>query len=227
MKLLFDHGTLVLTEAPDLGRKAIPGLLWDPRVELYRAPAFRYAEVVEALRTLGLPLTDEVERSGAPADEWGSVELRPYQQAAVLAWQLAEKRGLVVLPTGSGKTRVAAAAMASTRARTLCLVPTRALLNQWLTELSRLYPGAIGCLGDGRQDIQRVTVATFESAFRCMPRLGNRFELLVVDEAHHFGCGVRDEALEMCVATHRLGLSATPPNGPALARLDELLGPVV
>jgi superfamily II DNA or RNA helicase len=228
MKLLFDHGTLVLSEAPDLSRKAIPGLLWDPRVELYRAPAFRYAEVVEALRTLRLPLTDEVERSGAaPADEWRSVELRPYQQAAVLAWQLAEKRGLVVLPTGSGKTRVAAAAMASTRARTLCLVPTRALLNQWLTELSRLYPGAIGCLGDGRQDIQRVTVATFESAFRWMPRLGNRFELLVVDEAHHFGCGVRDEALEMCVASHRLGLSATPPNGPALARLEELLGPVV
>jgi hypothetical protein len=49
MKLLFDHGTLVLTEAPDLSRKAIPGLLWDPRVELYRAPAYRYAEVVEVV----------------------------------------------------------------------------------------------------------------------------------------------------------------------------------
>ena len=68
MKLLFDHGTLVLTEAPDLSRRAIPGLLWDPRVELYRAPAYRYAEVVEALRMLRVPLTDEVERSGAPAD---------------------------------------------------------------------------------------------------------------------------------------------------------------
>lgn len=39
MRLLFDHGTLVLADAPDLSRKGIPGLLWDPRVALYRAPA--------------------------------------------------------------------------------------------------------------------------------------------------------------------------------------------
>lgn len=228
MRLLFDHGTLVLTEAPDLSRRAIPGLLWDSRVELYRAPAHRYPEVTVALGALRLPFADEVRRR--PRNEalaWAPVELRPYQQAAVLAWQLASEQGLVVLPTGSGKTRVAAAAMATTGAPTLCLVPTRALLNQWLTELSRFYSGPIGCLGDGRQDVQQVTVATFESAFRWMPRLGNRFDLLVVDEAHHFGCGVRDEALEMCIATRRLGLSATPPGGPALARLEELLGPVV
>jgi superfamily II DNA or RNA helicase len=228
MRLLFDHGTLVLADAPDLSRKAIPGLLWDPRVELYRAPAHRHADVTEALGTLRIPFTDEV-RGGQRhlAAAWAPVELRPYQQAAILAWQLAEQRGLVVLPTGSGKTRVAAAAMAMTNAPALCLVPTRALLNQWLAELSRFYPGPIGCLGDGRQDLQQLTVATFESAFRWMPRIGNRFDLLIVDEAHHFGCGVRDEALEMCVARRRLGLSATPPGGPALTRLEELLGPVV
>ncbi len=228
MKLLFDHGTLVLAEAPDLSRKVIPGLLWDPRVELYRAPAYRYAEVLDALGALGLPLSDEVHpRRSVPSDSWRPPELRPYQEAAVMAWQLAERRGLVILPTGSGKTRVAAAVMATSGARTLCLVPTRALLTQWLAELSKLYAGPIGCLGDGRQDLQDVTVATFESAYRWMPRIGGKFELLVVDEAHHFGCGVRDEALEMCVASQRLGLSATPPNGPPLARLEELLGPVV
>jgi superfamily II DNA or RNA helicase len=228
MKLLFDHGTLVLAEAPDLSRKAIPGLLWDPRVELYRAPAYRYAEVAEALESFRMPVTDEVRHGrSALAQPWQPAQLRPYQEAALLAWQLSAQRGLVALPTGSGKTRVAAAAMAATRERALCLVPTRALLNQWLVELSRLYPGPIGCLGDGRQEVQQITVATFESAFRWMPRIGNRFELLVVDEAHHFGCGVRDEALEMCIAGRRLGLSATPPSGPALTRLEELLGPVV
>jgi len=50
---------------------------------------------------------------------------------------------------------------------------------------------------------------------------------LVVDEAHHFGSGARDEALEMCAARRRLGLSATPPEGMQLARVEELLGPVV
>lgn len=60
-----------------------------------------------------------------------------------------------------------------------------------------------------------------------MPRIGGRFDLLVVDEVHHFGSGVRDEALEMCVARRRLGLSATSLEGTQLARVEELLGPVV
>jgi hypothetical protein len=45
-----------------------------------------------------------------------------------------------------------------------------------------------------------VTVATFESAYRHMAQIGDRFDLVVVDEVHHFGVGMRDEALEMSTA---------------------------
>ena len=55
-----------------------------------------------------------------------------------------------------------------------------------------------------------VTVATFAGAYRHMATLGDRFGILVVDEAHHFGQGSRDEALEMSIAPLRLGLTATP-----------------
>src|SRR5262249_52990535 len=49
-----------------------------------------------------------------------------------------------------------------------------------------------------------------------------------VDEVHHFGVGMRDEALEMTTAGARLGLTATPPRSRAvLARLTELVGPIV
>jgi superfamily II DNA or RNA helicase len=165
---------------------------------------------------------DEIERSGAArADEWCSVELRAYQQAAVLAWQLAQKRGLVVLPTGSGKTSVAAAAMALTRARTLCLVPTRALLNQWLTELSKLYPGSIGCLGDGRQDIQRITIATFESAFRWMPRLEN--VLLCIDEVYRRRAKLQRRRATRERQDHSLPTPHRRPRGVGYA--VEVLGP--
>jgi superfamily II DNA or RNA helicase len=61
-----------------------------------------------------------------------------------------------------------------------------------------------------------------------MPRLGNEFDLVVVDEVHHFGLGVRDEALEMSVARQRLGLTATlPEDDAALGRIETLVGPVV
>jgi superfamily II DNA or RNA helicase len=61
-----------------------------------------------------------------------------------------------------------------------------------------------------------------------MEALGNRFDMLVIDEVHHFGSGAGDEALEMCTAAARLGLSATPPeNEIRRTRLDALVGPEV
>jgi superfamily II DNA or RNA helicase len=129
-------------------------------------------------------------------------------------------------PDWEWKTRLAIAAMARMRSSALCLVPTRALLAQWQQQIARVYAGPVGCYGDGAQDLAAVTVATFESAYRHMDRLGNRFDLVVVDEAHHFGCGLRDEALEMSIADARLGLTATPPRDEAVARrLTDLIGP--
>lgn len=51
----------------------------------------------------------------------------------------------------------------------------------------------------------------------------------LADEAHHFAGGVRTEALEMCVALIRIGLTATPPapGTPGAERLSDLIGPVV
>src|SRR5882672_5836854 len=131
MRLLFDHGTLILVEPPDLRSEAIPGLLWDPRVGLWRATAFRYTEVLAALRRRRFPIKDEVPPADRPRPEpFRPIELRPYQQAAALAWEQAGQRGVIVLPTGSGKTRVATAVLAASGVRAMCLVPTRALLQQ-------------------------------------------------------------------------------------------------
>lgn len=227
MRLLYDHGTLVLSPPPERW-DFLHGMVWDPRVELLRAPASRYAEIVAALSERRIPFVDEARPADAPAPGgFVEPELRHYQRAALLSWELGESRGLVVLPTGSGKTRVAIAAMAGLGCRTLCLVPTRALLEQWRKELGAWYRGPIGCLGDGQRAVEAVTVATFESAYRLMPSLGNRFDLLIVDEAHHYGVGVRDETLEMCLAPRRLGLTATPPDAVALSRLRALIGPIV
>jgi superfamily II DNA or RNA helicase len=107
-------------------------------------------------------------------------------------------------------------------------VPTRVLLTQWLRELRTVYPGPVGCYGDGLRELQPVTLSTFESAYRYMAELGDRFDLLVIDEAHHFGQGLRDEALEMSAAPARLGLTATlPRDDTLLGRLQALMGPAV
>lgn len=229
MHLRFDRGTIVLANVPPgLDLAGAPGILWDARVAAHRAPASMHAAVVRWLRERAIPFVDGAHADHGPTTGWADPGLRDYQAAALCAWELAGRRGVVVLPTGSGKTRVALGAMASTHLPALCLVPTRVLLEQWQHEIAAVFPHPVGCHGDGRHDVTPVTVATYESAYRHMDHLGAHFGLLIVDEVHHFGCGFRDEALEMTLANARLGLTATPPRDAAHAiRLAELIGPTV
>lgn len=234
LELSFDRGTLLIAgpSAEELG-PALPGVVWDPRVNAFRAPAFRYAEVAGVLGEKGVETHDRVAAERAartPPSQAGSLSepgLRPYQRLALDAWEQERRRGIVVLPTGSGKTRLALAAIARGGGRALCLVPTRVLLAQWREEIARIYSGPIGLLGDGSRTVGPITVSTFASAIRAMSAIGARFELLVVDEVHHFGRGQLDEALEMCAAPHRLGLTATPPEDERADMLSALLGPIV
>lgn len=230
MRLVFDRGTIVLlaTDGARLPGPPLPGAVWDGRIAALRCPARFHAELVAELEGRHVRFTDEVACLPArlPTD-FAPIELRPYQEAALACWDLAGRRGTAVLPTGSGKTRLAVAAIARAGVPTLCLVPTRVLLDQWMGCLREMLGIEPGQLGDGERRTDAITVATFESAWRHMHRLGNQFRLLVVDEVHHFGSGMRDEALDMCIAPWRLGLTATKPTGHAAGRLDHLVGPPV
>jgi len=159
---------------------------------------------------------------------WQRSTLRTYQREALAAW-LTAKRGTIVLPTGSGKTRIALAAAAVLRVPTAILCPTRVLLAQWVEAVAAVHDGNVGVIGDGEHIVENVTIMTFESAYRKMDAIGDRFALLIVDEAHHFGSGVRGEALEACAAPYRLGLTATAPDAGTLgeALLGDLVGPTV
>ncbi len=228
MHLRFDRGTILLCDPPaEADLSDLPGVLWDERVGALRAPAMHHGAIKGELVRRGVRFADGLGAPSALPGRWAEPLLRPYQDDAIWAWHRAGQRGVVVLPTGSGKTRLALAAMARAGVPALALVPTRVLLDQWVREVSGAYGGPVGCLGDGQRRLEAVTVATFESAWRQMERIGDRFGLLVVDEVHHFGDGRRDEALELCTAPSRLGLTATPPRSPSSDRLRGLVGPTV
>jgi superfamily II DNA or RNA helicase len=229
MNLVFDRGTIILLNPPpmcDLG--SLPGVMWDPRAGVFRAPGWRFPQLKKELINRDIKLENRIGSHSRLEGVFHGIHLRPYQRTALDAWLMADKRASVVLPTGSGKTKLAIAAIAALRTCTLCLVPTRILLQQWIEQLRIVYTGPVGCLGDGSHEIRDITVATFESAYRWMERIGDRFELLIIDEMHHFGVGCRDEALEMSIADTRLGLTATPPsNESAITQLQNLIGPIV
>lgn len=173
---------------------------------------------------MGVRISDET-RPRKIAGTWQLPPLRDYQASALARWNDADRRGVIALPTGSGKTVVAIAAIAELAVATLVLVPTRVLLDQWARSLTACWSHPIGRLGDGDHHVAPITVSTFASAASWMTRIGDKFGLVVVDEAHHVGSLCPTDIFEMLPASARLGLTATPPaNGAELLRR---VGPVV
>jgi len=186
----------------------LPGVEADARSESQRAPAYRYAEVRAALHARGVDYDDDVLDLPALVLE-STYDLRDYQQTALDAWRGNADRGVLELPTGSGKTVIGIAAMEALGTPTLVVVPTVDLLEQWQRELEREFDREIGRLGGGEQRVEDVTVATYDSAYLQADELGDRFGLVVFDEVHHLGGeGYRDIA-RLLAAPARMGLTAT------------------
>jgi superfamily II DNA or RNA helicase len=229
IRIRFEHGALGL-EGPRELMSRLAFVAWDPNAQDWRAPAHRYGAILASAAERGIAIDDEVARvvRACPGD-WVRPTLRPYQEQAVEAWAAFGRRGVVCLPTGAGKTRVAIAALAAMRVSSLILCPTRALLGEWQSTLARWYAGPVGQVGDSEHRIEAVTVMTFESAHRKLADIAHLFGAIVIDEVHHFSGGVRAEALTMSPSQARLGLTATAPRegSPGLELLAELVGPIV
>jgi superfamily II DNA or RNA helicase len=213
MRIRFDRGTIVFdSPAAGLDPTQLLGAAYDSELAAWRLPAERLCDVRGRLAAKRVRVTDHVGQPAALAPSWRIPDLRWYQRDAVAAWRDAGDRGVIVLPTGAGKTIAAVAAIAALGVATLILVPTRILLDQWIRAIEACWPHPVGRLGDGDHHIAPITVSTYASAIVWAPRIGDRFGLVVVDEAHHVGAWCPREVLEMLVAPARLGLTATPPD---------------
>ena len=79
--LRFDRGTLLVEGvSEDVDLRDIPGLLWDPRVRAWRAPARVFYALAAELRRRGVPLTDRPLPRLRPPSAFRPLDLRPYQQ---------------------------------------------------------------------------------------------------------------------------------------------------
>lgn len=151
-----------------------------------------------------------------PAQPLAGLELRDWQIDAFVSWAAADCRGVVEAVTGTGKTRLAIAAVRACLARggrALVLVPTLDLMEQWVAGLRQHVPGVrVGRLGGGGDaDLheRHVVVATPHSAagLPIEPPAGGP-GLLVADEAHRYGAPTWGDALKPGFQM-RLALTAT------------------
>lgn len=228
----FDHGTLII-HAPGTTPESLvaiphlPQLCWDDRIAAYRVSAISYRRLISALTRNKIDFEDK-------ARAYGNLELKfqydrkpfSYQSEAVEAWDKNGGSGVVVLPTGAGKSFVAYLIMALKGRSTLVVTPTIDLVVQWKRNLEAAFGIEVGMLAGGSNDILPITVTTYDSAYIHMERLGNQFGLLVFDEVHHLPSETYCLSAFHSIAPFRLGLTATPERE-APHTYAELLGPIV
>jgi len=227
-RLAFSAGTLELHDVPE-GAPLPESLRWDRRSACYRAKALAYAEIVRALVRAKIPLDDQARRYlELEAGPRVRREPRPFQREALAAWKKSGGRGVIVLPTGAGKSHVAVLAIADRQRSALVVAPTLDLVRQWYDLLRTTFGTEVGVVGGGEHSVAALTVTTYDSAYLQMEHLGARFGLVVFDECHHLPGETYQLAAEQCIAPFRLGLTATPERSDGReAVLGELIGPVV
>ena len=154
------------------------------------------------------------------------MNLREYQTAAIRSvterWAKGEKRSLIVLPTGCGKTVVfgrITADCVEKGERVLILAHREELLEQARDKIKAI--SGLDCSLEKADHTcidspERITVGSIQTLYRDsrLKRFDKDFfDLIVVDEAHHILSASYQKILEYFSPARVLGVTATPDRG--------------
>jgi len=208
----FDKGTLELTGLQDEHLCLLPdSVKWDERTRTHRAPAMAYRDIALTLHRKKIAYEDRArDFAVTPFHFKEPITPRGYQEEAVKACKKQGGQGVVVLPTGAGKTILALLLIVEVK-RPVCIhVPTIDLMHQWFAVLARFLDAEIGMMGGGYHEMKTITVTTYDSALLHVSGRGNRFGFVIFDECHRLP-GEQYRFLGLgSPAPYRLGLTATP-----------------
>ncbi|HUT46796.1 MAG TPA: DEAD/DEAH box helicase family protein [Sedimentisphaerales bacterium] len=141
--------------------------------------------------------------------------LRPYQEAAVSAGLDAlntRKNGILVLPTGSGKSLVLSEIAQRAGGRSVILQPTKEILEQNLAKMKCYGIRDIGIYSASmnKKTIGKVTFATIGTIIKRKDAFKS-FDRVIVDECHRVNSkGGQYEEFISHLGLPTIGLTATP-----------------
>jgi len=225
--------------------------LWDRQAGGYRCRPIDFWDIKSAVEASGMPTHVTFSMEFALAVKLTpSLQLRPYQQQAFDSWEQAHHRGIVILPTGAGKTILGLWAIAHVNMRTLVIVPTLELMEQWYRQCLGVFiisvetpstsekpaqmqtipsiPSLVGRFGGGYKDIAPITITTYSSSYLYLPQFRDYFGFLIFDEVHHLAGEKFQTISGGSIAPARLGLTATLGESEDIyALLKSLVGPII
>jgi superfamily II DNA or RNA helicase len=140
------------------------------------------------------------------------IVLRDYQIEAIESWKAKGERGIIVLPTGTGKTYVALAVIKEEleqNGRVAIIAPTTVLAEQWRNKIQEYIGHKPGLYYTYEKKLDRVTIFVVNSAYLNNSLL-QYFTLIIVDEIHHLSAPTWRQIIYMVRDKKIMGLTATP-----------------
>lgn len=153
------------------------------------------------------------------------IKPRPYQERAIQQ-AIATRGGVIVAPTGAGKTTMGIELAARLGQRCLILVKSKDLAEQWQQAIKRFTGLDCGMIGGGKWiEGEQFTVATVQTLVK--REAGLEYGLVLVDECHNAPAEQSFAVINRQAAKYRFGLSATPQRRDGLEfMIHAALGPI-
>ena len=159
-------------------------------------------------------LTDE-RPNPEPVQFSSNIKLFP-EQSLVVEEAMQKDCGVIVAPSGSGKTIIGLSLVAQRSLPALILVHRKQLLDQWMdrTEsflgIPKTHIGQYS--GIKKRQGKEITVAMLQSLCRltALEELRNKFGTIIVDECHHIPARTFREVVSQLNPRYLYGLTATP-----------------
>jgi len=144
-----------------------------------------------------------------------TVVLRDYQNEALIRWFRNNRKGIIELPTGTGKTYLGLKLLElyyHKNGKICIVVPTEVLLKQWYQKIIKntdIRSHDIGFLYGKEKRLKRVVIGIINTIVKYSDLLAKNYDLFILDEIHHYFSPKWNIFLEKIREKDIIGLSAT------------------
>ena len=109
-----------------------------------------------------------------------------------------------------GKTFTGLAIAGKLGQKTLVVVHTVPLRNQWTREVENVFGFTPGIIGSGKFNISPpIVIGNTQSLYRNIPRVSKQFGTIILDEMHHVSSPTFSKVIDASYARYKIGLSGT------------------
>lgn len=190
-------------------------------------------ELLTLCQELNLDFSIEDERVENPVSfpKLKNIVLRNYQEKAILE-SMQSDQGVLISPTGSGKSVMGIELIRLRGQKSLILVHRKELAKQWQDKIEECMGIETGFIGDGEWSIgDQITIAlvqTLASKENETRTLSREFGLVLLDEVHYAPANTFFDVLGQLSAKYLYGLSATVERSDGLEKMIyRAIGPAI